>query len=705
MNFINKILITSVASISVMSIANSAEKTVGKWTINYDEASHKTSFVKEGKVVLSGVSAKFKFDGKVYDTSSLGKVDFSESKMEDAAGSATKYVIRYTDSGDASFPEVRQNFYLYDGANDYFLTDVEIVSKSGEIATNYIAPIYTEAKDVFLPKNTSNRFITVPFDNDGFITYGSFPLSRPSDPSSLGTGRVPRDSISFEVTSVFNGETQEGLVVGSVEHDKWKSAVRLTGSALSAAYLSRLEVFSGVTHSATRDAVDGVVMSHGNVKGNTVKSAKMLVGLFADWRDGMETYGDINNKYSPKRAWNGPTPFGWNSWGGMSTHVNYEGVISASDFIKENIQDKNDFGKGVVFVGLDSYWDNMNWDQLKDFAQHCRENGQVPGIYWTPWCDWFPDNNRAMEGNNGYFYQDAQLKVNGVKKKNCGAGCLDPTHPATISRLNYYIDRFKEMGFKYIKLDFMTNGIVEADSYYNKNITTGVEAYNYGMKTLADRCGDDMFIVLSIAPLFPSQYANARRISCDAWGEMWHTNYMMNSLSFGWWLSKVYSYNDPDHLVMGDRSKEENMSRMTTACVTGYCMLGDNLSTKGSYVGSESSQQKAVTYTSNKQINDVIGLGKSFRPAYGHKVYGSNRAVDLFTLETEDSYYVAYFNYGEGEKKGELSLKSLGIDDENVDVARSRELWFDAQVTIADGKLQYDLPNDQAKVYRLMKKK
>lgn len=635
----------------------------------------------------------------------MGDVEFAEATMQDAVGKGVKFVVKYVDKNDEAFPEIKQNFYLYEGTKDFFLTDVELVSKKGEISTNYIAPVYTEAKDVFLPKNTSNRFLTVPFDNDGFITYGSFPLSRPTDTSSTGVGRFPRDSVSFEVTSVFNGETQQGLVVGSVEHDKWKSAIRLKGSAMSASYLSMLEVFSGVTHQATRDMMDGVLMAHGKVKGETVKSARMMVGLFDDWRTGMETYGDVNNAYAPKRVWNGPTPFGWNSWGGMSTHVNYEGVISVSDFIKENIQDKNDFGKGVVFVGLDSYWDGMSWEKIRSFAQHCIENGQVPGIYWTPWCDWFSDSDRTIEGNNGYYYHDVWLKANGKKLKNCGAGCVDPTHPGTISRLNYFIDRFKSMGFKYLKLDFLTNGMVEADSWYNKDITTGTQAYNYGMKKLAERCGDDMFIVESIAPLFPAQYANARRISCDAWGEMWHTNYMMNSLSFGWWLDRVYSYNDPDHLVMGDRSKEENMSRMTTAVVTGYCMLGDNLSTKGTYIGTEESQQKALKYTSNKAINDVIGLGKSFRPAYGHKVYGSNRSVDLFTLDTDDAYYIAYFNYGEGDKSGELELKPLGIDPEKVNVSGSKELWFDEAVTIADGKMKYKLPNNQAKVYKLEKLK
>ena len=186
------------------------------------------------------------------------------------------------------------------------------------------------------------------------------------------------------------------------------------------------------------------------------------------------------------------------------------------------------------------------------------------------------------------------------------------------------------------------------------------------MKHLRERCGDDMFIVESIAPLFPANYAHARRISCDAWGEMWHTNYMMNSLSFGWWLNRVYCFNDPDHLVMGDRSDAENMSRMTTGAVTGYCMLGDNLSTKGSYIGS--------------------------------------RAVDLFYLETEDSYDIAYFNYNEGEKSGILDLKKLNIDPDNIDTGKSFECWSSDPVTISEGMLEYSLPNNQAKLYHLFKK-
>ncbi len=281
---------------------------------------------------------------------------------------------------------------------------------------------------------------------------------------------------------------------------------------------------------------------------------------------------------------------------------------------------------------------------------------------------------------------------------------MDPTAPATLSRLNYFIDKFKSCGFKYIKLDFLTNGIIEADSYYLPEITTGVQAYNYGMNYLRERCGDDIFIVESIAPIFPSQYAHARRISCDAWGEMWHTSYMMNSLSFGWWLNRVYCYNDPDHLVMGNRSEAENISRMTTGAVTGYCMLGDNLSTQGSFTGSAESQKKATIYSTVEKVNDVIRLGQSFRPAYGHILSGANKSVDLFYLETEDSYYIAHFNYSVGDKDITLDLRSLGISGDAIDVSESYECWTDEAVTINGDTMTYKLFNDRARLFRLIRK-
>ena len=667
----------------------------GQWSIHFDEETKLISLSKNDVIILKDVFIRFNNSSVFYNSTEYTDISFTEEDVTDVVGAARKCVIQYRKE---NAPIIEQVFYLYP-SEDYFLTEVYLNSVTGKnLVTNYIAPIYTTAQNQFLPKSNDNRLLFVPFDNDGFITYGSLPLSQSKSSSAVHSpGPLARDTISFEVTSIFNGNTQNGLVIGSVEHDTWKSAIRMVGNRDNQS-ITKLECFSGASHSATRDE-----KPHGSLRKMTVKSAKMFVGFFNDWRSGMEKFGETNAAIIPKREWTKGTPFGWNSWGGMEKKVNYEGVISASDFVKEHLQGKGGFGAdGVVFVGLDSYWDNLNWEQLESFAQHCVANGQIPGIYWTPFNDWFPENDRAIEGNNGYRYSQSQLKVNGQRRKLYGAACMDPTAPVTLSRINYIIDKFKATGFKYIKLDFMTAGMIEADSYYNKEITTGTQAYNYGMNYIRERCGDDMFIVLSIASLFPYQYAQARRISCDAWGNSGDNNYMMNSLSFGWWLDRIYAYNDPDHIVMGDVSEAENITRITTAAVTGYFMVGDNLSTKGNYIGTEISQEKVKKFAINERVNAIVRLGKSFRPAYGHKVSGPSRAVDLFTLETQDAYYIAYFNYDDGVKSGQLSLDELGINPENI--SGGIECWSGQNINLSNGKLSYDLPKHQAEIYHLYKK-
>ena len=120
---------------------------------------------------------------------------------------------------------------------------------------------------------------------------------------------------------------------------------------------------------------------------------------------------------------------------------------------------------------------------------------------------------------------------------------------------------FHRAGFEYVKMDFMTHGAMEADKWYNPEITTGIQGYNYGMKLLNQYFGD-MYINLSISPVFPAQYAQSRRIACDAWNQIKDTEYTLNALSYGWWQKYIYQYNDADHIVLRDATDGENRARI-----------------------------------------------------------------------------------------------------------------------------------------------
>ena len=177
-----------------------------------------------------------------------------------------------------------------------------------------------------------------------------------------------------------------------------------------------------------------------------------------------------------------------------------------------------------------------------------------------------------------YKLKDLFLYANGQKQTLDGGTALDPTHPGTRKLIADAIARFKQAGFKYVKADFLTQGALEADKHFDPRVTTGLQAYNEGMKFVSETMGDDMYLNLSISPLFPAQYADSRRIACDTFGDIGKIAYTLNSLTYGWWLSGVYDFNDADHVVLDGYSEGENRARATSSVITGIFISGDDFS-------------------------------------------------------------------------------------------------------------------------------
>ncbi|MFR0679204.1 FG-GAP-like repeat-containing protein [Dysgonomonas mossii] len=666
---------------STITVESKVLVSEGKWELKYYRKSGTLDYINNGNTILNGVFAQAKTGNTILKSSDYNEPAVSKENITDDFGSGVKYTLSYT--GLATAPDLRQIFYFYSG-KDYFLTEVFVESLSS-ISSNYIAPIVTNTTSAFLPEDKSNRVLSIPFDNDGFVRYGSYPLAI--------------DSVSFEVTSIFNGAQRNGIVIGSVEHDVWKTGVRYSASAYK--NITKLECFGGITHRLTRDIGDDHRTAHGSISGTSLKSPKMLFGYFDDWRKGMDEYASANAIIAPPRKWEKGVPFGWNSWSAMAGNVNYEGATDVSDFIKEQLKPKS-FDNDVVYIGLDSYWkENFTEQQLINFVKYCKANGQEAGIYMTPFSNWWGDDTEMAGTNGRYRFKDAYLYSNGKALGNA----LDPTHPGTKMLMKYNIDRFKQWGFKYIKLDFINSGIKEADSYYESGITTGVQAYNHGMQYLVDLCGDDIFLAESIAPTFPAQYAHSKRISCDAWGDIGNSEYMLNSLSFGWWLDKVYAFNDPDHLALHDResrnlySEGENRARITSGVITGLYMLGNNTSLRGSYLGKQTIRDRELKMLTNKDINSIAKIKKSFYPVEGHKASGYDKSENLFMLTEGKHTYIAVFNFDGNSLSGTIDFSRLGVTIKQG--TEIKELWTGTYVDVTGGSLSYSVPSKDVRVYRI----
>lgn len=691
-------IVLLLGSLSVFSQNISVKKGIkhNQWTIKHNK-DNGVDYTYKGNRILTNTSVKTKIEGKYVDSKDFENINIKKTSVNDLFGAGVKYTVTYSGNPNCN-SSIEQIFYFYTD-KEFFLTEAYIKSEE-EISSNYIAPLYSSERVSFLPSDTTNRVLRVPFDNDAFVHYLSSPLTD--------------ENISFEVTSVFNGKNRNGLVVGSVEHDIWKTGIRT--KAENNQHITEFECFGGITHELTRDISDKPdrpSKEHGSIKGKSLKSPKIFFGMFEDWRRGLEKYGDINAQIAPPRKWNSGTPFGWNSWAAMAANVNYEGAIEVSDFIKQELQSEGFENDDVTYIGLDSFWDNFSEEQLKEFVEHCKKNGQKAGIYWCPFSDWYGNADADVEGTNGtYKYKDIYLYANG-KPRKIESLAVDPTHPATKQRMEYFINRFKRLGYSYVKLDFINNGTLEADSFYNPNVTTGIQAYNEGMKYLSDLCGEDMFMALSIAPTFPSQYGTSKRISCDAWGAMtegdWGTTgYMLNSLSFGWWLDRVYPFNDADHILLykpeeaNDYREGANKSRITSAVITGIYMLGDNFSLSGRIPGSQEARDKAIAVATNKDINDIARLGKSFYPVEGYSASAPNKAESIFMLETDMYLYVTVFNFDKHKNKsGNLDLKRISKKKLNNCVVK--ELWTGETSSIKNNTLSYSTSSQDVSVYRIKK--
>jgi alpha-galactosidase len=511
--------------------------------------------------------------------------------------------------------------------------------------SRFIAPLVARSQAGFLPDGDL-RALFVPFDNDKWIRYDAVPFGG--------------DLTSYEVSAFYDNQSRQGLVVGSLEHDRWKTGVR---SSTSANAITSLEVFGGVTSAKTRD-----VLPHGEVAGETLRGPKVFVGVFSDWRDGLEAYAEANASLTPRRPWPGGAPFGWNSWGKLQFKLNYQKAVEVSDFFARELQPRQFQDDGVVYIGLDSGWNKMTDEQLTQFVAHCRANHQEAGIYFTPFASWGGNDDARIEGAE-YRYKDIYLYARGQKQRIASGIALDPTHPGTRKLIEMNARRFRKAGFKYVKADFLSHGALEADRHYDPRVTTGLQAYNEGMKFVSAALGADIFLNLSIAPLFPGQYANSRRIACDAFGDIGQTEYTLNSLTYGWWLSKVYQFNDPDEMVFDGYSESENRARVASAVVTGLMLAGDDFSAGGGETGKE----RARRFLTNGDINALARARKSFRPVEG----GTGRAAaNLFVWQDARFFYLAAFNYSRTNEEFSAEFNRVGLKTGGpVEV---KELWSGA---------------------------
>lgn len=614
-------------------------------------------------------------DGRTRKTTDYVRHDVSRREVKDAFGTGVQVTLRHRSPKE---PELRQVFWVYQDRPEAIVR-MEAAAPEG-VASNYLAPIVTE-NGISLWNGRDLQSLFVPYDNDMYFRYRS---------DGWGEGEGDGDG-SYEVGALFDDRTRNGIVVGSLDHLVWKSAVRFKRNG-------GLRAFAGVTSKYTHDT-----QPHGTVTGKTVQSPRMLLGNYADWREGMERYGDLNAIVRPPLAWKGDVPFGWNSWAGHKAKLNVEHGRAATDFIAKDLpQFRND---GTAFINFDSFWDNLTKDQRRQFVERAHAAGLKAGIYFTPFTGW-----GGLEGKvrgTEYTFQDIVLKdAKGEPLPKLDGGYpLDPTHPGTLKRNDLQMAEFVELGFDFVKFDFMSHGSLEG-KHADPKVSTGTAAYAVGMQRLLDsvapkKIGRPFFISLSIAPMFPQGFGHSRRISCDVFANIGATEYLLNSSNYGWWTNRrIYQFNDPDHTCVYQpmdeqpTSEAEARSRMTASVISGGMILqGDDLT-------KPEARERVKKIFSNNDVLALARRGLAFRPVNGDTATKGGEAF-TFVEPGGKVAYLALFNFDKAPASKSVSLGRAGLDPRAAWTVR--DLWTGGEKQ-ASGTLEATLAAMDCLLVRLERK-
>ena len=659
----------AVASLYAADFAVPAGKAVtiayGKtFRIVYDQSSGLYNVYSGEQAIITAAFSEVKNAEQRLLTTDYSNITYKVEPLKDQFGSGKRYTFTLTKAG---LPQLQQVFYVYPNL-PYFFTAVLL--KGTGAKSNYMSPITAAKVNIYAKGDNRNLF--VPFDNDTFIRYDA-----KSTASKL-------TNTSSEVGAFYDNTSRKGLIVGSVEHMVWKTGVTSSGQGDQ---LNDLKVFGGFSEqSVTRDQIP-----HGSISGNVVSSPKVFVGYFADWRAGFEFYGKANRLSEAPYVfnWTKPVPFGWNSWGVIQEKLSYDKAIKVADYFAEKLPA---FRNGeTAYIDLDSFWDNFtggmrgDFSKLKEFADYCKSKGLEPGAYWAPFTDWgfTSKNEREAEGSN-YKFSEMWTKVGSGYHDFDGARALDPTHPGTLRRIDYIIDKLKACGFKMIKIDFLGHAAAESTQFYDPKVTTGMQAYKVGMEYLIKRLDGQMLVYAAISPsLATGRYAHTRRIACDAWKTIKDTEYTLNSVNYGWWQTYVYNFIDADHVVFANESLGSNRARLTSGLITGTLITGDDFSVPGEW------DSAAISLLQNKELLNIARSGKAFMPLDGNT---GTHANAVFYRNIKGDLYIAVLNYSGKQQDFDIPFARFGLQGSGYEVS---ELFAGKALKLM-GSLKISLPEKDA---------
>ena len=267
-----------------------------------EQARCEIAFKRSGRPSTRTCSFEFRYQGKLYTGEALANCPREARCLRENGGTTAVLEIRMATL------TVRWSFALRDGG-EALLARLSLEG-ADIISSNYMCPVCVQGRTFPLPGAKLPRLLYVPYDNDKWIRY------KAQEFQTCGT--------SYEVTAIYDDDTRNGYIVGSVTHDQWKTGIVTHGGYEE---LSMLRAYGGVADANTRDPSH----AHGAVRGKKIESPAIMLAYYDDFREGLKAYGRMNALFAPPPVWSDGVIFGWNSWACLTTSICFEAYTKVSE--------------------------------------------------------------------------------------------------------------------------------------------------------------------------------------------------------------------------------------------------------------------------------------------------------------------------------------------------------------------------------------
>lgn len=351
---------------------------------------------------------------------------------------------------------------------------------------------------------------------------------------------------------------------------------------------------TGVDSLDIRSSCDGMLVE----PGDTVCSETLALMQGTDGFELQCRYADLLGQNMKARTHQMP-PIGWCSWYYYFSEVTQADIALNVAYLAEHREQYP-----LRYIQLDDGYQAVlgDWlccndkfpDGLEGVAGMIRTQGFLPALWVAPFLA--EENSALLRNHPDWMIHDEDGKVILQYPWRTGkAAILDGTNPEVLTHLKRLFARIREMGFDYVKLDFLIAACTVRNGVLHDSKATRAQALRRGLEAIREGFGKDGFILGCTVPFGASVgVVDGERISGDIapywtpdhpWSDEAPTmpNSSRNVIRHLYMNRRLWN-NDPDTLIVRDDHTKltENevilwyeLLRLTG----GMLLLGDNLTT------------------------------------------------------------------------------------------------------------------------------